>query len=160
MRHHEDGGIELLVEHLEALEQQFCVLGVQSARGLVGKHELGLADHGAGRCHALTLTARHLIGKLVENPLDAQGRCHGHNACRNLARRHAPDGKGQRYVLATGERVEQVGVLEDEAEFLTAKVCQGARLQLCHVLPIDKDRSRGRGVDGGDAVEQRGLARA
>ena len=43
------------------------------------------------------------------------------DAHEDLARRHAADGERQGDVLARGERVEQVGILEDEAKLLAAK---------------------------------------
>ena len=66
----------------------------------------------------LLLTAGHLVGILVEHLTDRQARCHILHTGRDLCRVCAGDGERQGDVLARRQRIEQVGVLEDKAEFL------------------------------------------
>ena len=63
-------------------------------------------------------------------------------------------------VLAGRQGVEQVRVLEDEAEPLAAEARELSVAQGRDVDAVDVDVARGRAVDGGDAVEQGGLAGA
>ena len=41
-------------------------VGIERARGFVGKQNFGIVDEGAGDCHPLHLAARKLVGALVQ----------------------------------------------------------------------------------------------
>ena len=155
MGHHEDRGARALVHALEALQQQPRVLGVQGARGLIGHDHGGLGHEGAGRGHALSLAARHLVGILVQHPRDAQLLGCRLGAREHLAGGHAGDGERQGDGLARGERVQQVGILEDEAELLAAEARELSGAGARDVGAVDEYLAARGGVDGGHAVEQR-----
>src|SRR5258707_13224828 len=55
-----DGGAAF-VEALEKLHDLFALSGVQVSRGLVGKNELGILDHGARYSNKLLLPTGSLI---------------------------------------------------------------------------------------------------
>lgn len=103
--------------------------------------------------NALLLTAGHLVGILVEHLTDGQARCHILHAGRDLCRVCAGNGERQGDVLACRERIEQVGVLEDKAELLAAKLRELGLLHARHVLPVDADRATCGAIDGRHAVE-------
>ena len=116
MGDHEDGGAPGLVEGGELPEKLPRGLGVQGPGGLVGQDQIGPGDHGPGGGAALLLPPGHLIGILVQDALQPQQggrlrhpRVDGPGGC-------AQDGKGQGDVLKARERVQQVAVLEDEAQ--------------------------------------------
>ena len=159
VRDHDDRGA-VRVERLKALEQATGVLGVQSAGGLVGQDQRRVGHDGASRGDALLLAARHLVRELVEHLRNSQACGDLLHASRHVAGGRVVDREGQRDVLARGEGVEQVGVLEDKAQALTAKLRELVGAQGRDVLAVNVDVARGGSVDRGDAVEQRGLARA
>ena len=64
MRDHYDKAVARhLAEYVHDLN---ACCGVERARRLVGKQYVGVVDESARYCHALHLTARHLIGLLAE----------------------------------------------------------------------------------------------
>ena len=63
---HEDGLVEIAAGASEHVEDGVGVLGVQVTGGLVGKHDGGMGDEGAGDGDALLLTAGELVGTVVE----------------------------------------------------------------------------------------------
>lgn len=65
--------------------------------------------------------AGELVGILVEHVRDVEAAGHLLHAGERLAGGDAGDGERQGDVLASGEGVEQVRVLEDEAKLLAAK---------------------------------------
>src|SRR5690606_33736409 len=78
----------------------------------------------------------------------------------HLAHRHLVEHQRQQDVLADGERVEQVEVLEDEAELAAAEERQLLVADLRRVDAFEADRAGGRRVDGREDVEQGRLATA
>ena len=160
MRDHEDGRLAVSVELLELLEQQARVLGVEGAGGLVGHDDGGLGDERPGGGDALLLATRHLVGVLVEDLADAQAGGRLLDASEHLAGRDAGDGERQGHVFPCGQGVQQVGVLEDEAELLAPELRERAAAQPCHLAPAHEHVAACGRVDGRDAVEQRGLAGA
>lgn len=74
--------------------------------------------------------------------------------------RLALDGEGQRDVLEAGERVQQVRVLEDEAEVVAAELRQLALRHAGDIAAAHDDVPARDHIDGRDAVQQRCFARA
>ena len=77
-----------------------------------------------------------------------------------LARRHLLDGQRQGYVLERRERVQQVRVLEHEAQLPVADLGQGVLAEISQLLLPQGDLPAVDGDVAGDAVEECGLARA
>ena len=150
----------LPVEHLQPLQQQPGGFGVQGPGGLVGQHQGGPGDDGPGGGAALLLSAGHLIGILVQTVPDAQQLRRLLHPVPDLGGRGAEDGQGQGNVFKGGKGVQQIAVLEDEAQPLPAEAGEGPAPQAGQLLPIHLDGTGGGPVDGGDAVEQGGLAGA
>ena len=150
----------MVVEHLQPLQQQPGGFGVQGPGGLVGQHQGGPGDDGPGGGAALLLSAGHLIGILVQTVPDAQQLRRLLHPVPDLGGRGAEDGQGQGNVFKGGKGVQQIAVLEDEAQPLPAEAGEGPAPQAGQLLPIHLDGTGGGPVDGGDAVEQGGLAGA
>lgn len=70
------------------------------------------------------------------------------------------DGEGQADVLLQSQCVQQIEVLEDEAQLLPPEAGQFGGGQIGDILSVQQDMPRADGIDGGDAVQQRGLAAA
>ena len=160
MGDHEDGGSALPVQHLQPLQQHAGGLGVQGPGGLVGQHQGGVGDDGPGGGAPLLLSAGHLVGVLVQAVADAQQLGGLLHPGADLPRRSAHDGQGQSDVFKGGEGVQQVAVLEDEAQSLPAEPGELLPLQTGQLPPLHQDGARGGLVDGGYAVQEGGLARA
>ncbi len=73
-----------LVEVEEELEDSGAVGGVEVAGGLVGEHDGGAEDEGAGERDALLLAAGELDGVVVEAVAEADGGEEGAGAARFL----------------------------------------------------------------------------
>ena len=160
MRDHHDGGVQLLVQNLKGFKKNSGVARVKRAGGLVGKDQLRVSNDGARRGNALTLTARHLSRVLLQNIRHAKQIGDAIDLRANGISFLTLDGKGQSNVLETGQSVQQVGVLEDEAQVIAAKFGQLTTAQLRDVAAVQDDASAGHGIDSGDAVQKRALARA
>ena len=62
----DDGAVPFLGPSLEELDDDLGRLGIESGRRLVGEDELGFAGEGPGDCHALALSAREVLGLVME----------------------------------------------------------------------------------------------
>ena len=160
MRDHHDGGVHLRVHHVEGFEHDLSAARVEGACGLVGQDELGVRHDGACGRDALLLPARHLVGVLLQHALDAEALRDRLDARGNARRRLVLDGKGQRDVLVPVEGVEQVGVLEDEAQVVAAELRQLTLGRSGDVASGDENAAAGGRVDGGHAVQKRGFPRS
>ena len=158
--HHQNGGLPDLVQLLQPLQQHPGGSGVQRAGGLVGQHQGGPGDDGPGRSAALLLPAGHLVGVFVQTVLDAQQPGVLLHLFPDLSRRRPDDGQGQGDILKGRQGVQQVAVLKDKAQPFPAEAGQFLSPQVGQFLPIYQDGAGGGPVDGGDTVEQSGLARA
>ena len=149
--------------HVERLEKLLGRLASRARRwARRPARGAGRPTDGTRSGNALLLTARHLVGMLraaaSEMPsVLAALAARAHRISRAGAFR---DGERERDVLVRGERVEQVRVLEDEAQLVAPEPRKLLALRAfvtsrpsIWILP-----ACGR-IDGGDAVEQRGLAR-
>ena len=109
---------------------------------------------------ALFLAARELIGILAERIGDRKLFGYGANPAVDFAGCNLLYGEGERDVLEGRKRIEQVRILEHEPEPVASERRKFFGVEFRYILPVDRDASRRGGVDGGDAVEQRALARA
>ena len=137
---HQNGGPPLPVEHLQPLQQQPGGFGVQGPGGLVGQHQGGPGDDGPGGGAALLLSAGHLIGILVQTVPDAQQLRRLLHPVPDLGGRGAEDGQGQGNVFKGGKGVQQIAVLEDEAQPLPAEAGEGPAPQAGQLLPIHLEK--------------------
>ena len=108
MGHHKHRRIVGTIEVLEVFQQHAGVLGIESARGLIGHNQLGICHQGTRGSHALLLAAGELEGVFIQHIRDIEARGHLLHAHERLVRRNAPDGKGQRDVLTRCKGIEQV----------------------------------------------------
>jgi hypothetical protein len=112
------------------------------------------------RAHPLLLAAGELVRGTFQHPLQPQQPGGVPDPAVDLPGGRAQDGEGQGDVLKGGEGVQQVAVLEDEAQPLPAEAREGLAPQGGDVGAVHGDGA-GRGtVDGGHTVQKGGLARA
>ena len=119
-----------------------------------------MGHHGPGGGAPLLLATGHLVGVLVQAVGNAQKVRHLPHPPVDLLSGSPDDGQGQGNVLIGGEGVQQVAVLEDEAQTLPAELGQLLALQAGQLPAVDDDGTGGGPVNGGHAVQQGGLARA
>ena len=136
VRDHHDGGMQLRVQHLEGFKEDGGVARIERAGGLVGKDQLRVGDDGARRGHALTLAARHLARIFLQDVRHAQHVRGAIDLRADGIGLLALDGKGQGDVLETGQGVQQVGVLEDEAQVVAAELGELTAAQLRDIEPV------------------------
>ena len=159
MGHHEDG-LPARVHAFQGPEEALGGARVEGARRLVGEKDRGAGDERAGHGGALLLSAGELVGVLVHELLDAQGPDQGREPALHLLGRHVRQHEGQEDVVPHGEGIQQVEVLEDEPQVLATKRRQVPLTGAREVLTLQEHLPRGGLVEGGQDVEQRGLARA
>ena len=72
VRDHHDRLAQILVQAPEHFQHDFGILGVEIARGFVGKQNLWLIDDGARDGDALLLSAGHLRRPVVKTPFEPE----------------------------------------------------------------------------------------
>src|SRR6202521_2866801 len=154
VRHHADGA-SLLVEFAEQAQDYFFVRGVEVAGGLVGKHDFGIVNEGAGDAHALLLASGKLRGQVFGAVFEADAieRFEGF-----LFVRHAVEVLGQHDVLDGGEIRNHVEVLEDEADGFGADAVEFSGAEVRDVLPVKPDFTAAGAVEASDEIDQGALA--
>ena len=117
---HEDG-LTLAVDLAEQVQQLIGGAAVQGPGGLVGQDQTGMGDQRPGHGGPLLLAAGHLVGILVQQLQDAQ--LAGDGVQPGLQLPIGPPGQhqGQVDVVPQGEGVQQVELLEHEAQVVPAE---------------------------------------
>ena len=118
----DDGDVLLLVQALEELHHLDAGLGVQRARGLVGKDDLRAGDEGAGDGDALLLAAGHLVGEVGGPGREPELLQVFHRHLVPLLPRDALVVEGELHVLHGRLEVDEVEALEHEADHPVAVV--------------------------------------
>src|SRR5690606_11732791 len=157
---HRDGDAAHFVQHRKGFHQLPGGFGVQVARGLVGQQNGRLVNDGPGRGGPLLLPAGHLVRVFVQNVVDAQPPADVVQPLADDAARLAVQHQRQNDVFAQRQRVQQVVVLEHEAEALAAEAGQLVPFELGGVHALDAHGARRGRVDGGQQVQQRRFAAA
>ena len=126
---------------------------VQSTRGLVGQKNIRIVDDGAGNGHALHLTARHLVGLLVEliSQTHLFQRLCGSSAALGLG--DARQSQCQLNVGQNGLVGDEVVALEDKAD---AVVAVGVPIPILEVLggfSVDEQVTVGVAIQTANDVE-------
>ena len=147
----------VLVELLEDRQDVPRRRGVEVSGRLVREDQLGVGDERAGDGDALLLAAGELVGGVVDAVVEPD---HPQRAHRRLApaRRPAVE-EGQLDVAPGGELLEQVELLEDEADAEVADVGELVVAHPHHVLAGEEVAPRGGDVETAEDVHQRRLAR-
>jgi len=156
----EDHGVALAPDLLEGGHDLLAGVGVEVAGRLVGQHDAGPVDQRARDRHPLALSARQLVGPVLDAIREPDQR-------QRLARA-APallvldPGVDQRQ-LDVVERVgarQQVEGLEHEADLVVAHPRQLVVSLLGDLLVLEPVRAAGRGIEAADDVHERRFARA
>ena len=103
---------------------------------------------------------RDLIGKLIQNLPNLQLLRDGPNPLLDGVGIGMVRAEGQADVLLQGQGVQKVAILKDKPQPFPAKLGQLTGGELGNALSIQQDVPGADGVNGGDAVEQRGLSAA
>src|SRR5919106_865148 len=155
---HHDGLAHLVDGPAQEAEDLAAGAGVDVARGLVGEHDPGPRRQGTGHGDPLLLTARQLrrpVPQPVAEPDGVDDLVEPGRIGLGAGQRERQDD-----VLAGGERRHQVVGLEHEADLgapQESELLVGQRAQLD---VADEHLALGEGVEPGDAVHERRLARA
>src|SRR5690606_4303653 len=147
---------------VEALEQPHDLerqLGVEIAGRLVGDEDVRAARDGPRDADALLLAGRERDRRVALVAEEADQIERGAHAPFDLARAEAQDHERQRDVVEDRAVVEQLVVLEDDADAL-AEARDRAPGEARRVLAVDDDRAARRLLDQRDELEQRALSRA
>ena len=131
MGYHYDGDAFLLVELLQKLHHFHAGFGVKGTGRFIGKDNLRLCDKGTGNCHALPLTAGHLVGKMLCPLREAQFLQVFHCHLVALLAGYALIEKRQLNILYGRFEANEVETLEDETNHPVAVL---RRLALAEVL--------------------------
>ena len=156
----EDDGAALPVELLEELQHLLARPGVQRAGGLIRHDDRGMGGDGPGDGDPLLLAAGHL-GGIVPAPV---GQAH---PLQRLQRQllpvdgiDAPVDEGQLHILLHGEGLDEVILLEDEADLLVADAGELAVGEVLDVRAVQKVGAPGGDVQAAQDVHEGGLAAA
>src|SRR5579864_192243 len=156
VRHHDDRAA-LLMELTQQAENDFFVLRVEIAGGLVGQNNSGVVDQRSRDADALLLATGEL-GRQMMRPVaksDSRQSFEGF-----LLVGHAVEILRQHYVFDGGEEGDQVKLLEDESDLFAAHTIQFGCGNSGYVLAVEPDLARGRAVETSDQVDQRRFAGA
>ena len=168
---HDDGELEVLADLEQEVAEGVGLLGAEARSGLVEQQQVGVGgEHGRDLEPLLDAVGQALdagVEEVVEahEVEDGVGPFGGVLLGLERGRRteHAGEGAvadlevlGRLEVLAGGRALDQTDVLERAAHAAVGPV---EHLELGDVLAAVADPARGGGVEAGDAVEQRRLAR-
>ena len=159
VRDHEDG-LAVVVDLVEQAQQLVRRAGVERARGLVGQHQLRVRDERARHGGALLLSAGDLVGVFGEDVRDAQLLRDGLQARAHLGVGFLRQHEREEDVVLDGEGVEEVEVLEHEAQVVAAERADLALGDGREAAAVQQHLARGRAVERREDVEKRGLAGA
>jgi hypothetical protein len=136
-------------------------VGVEVGGRLVGDQQFGIVDQGAADGDALLLAAGEPfdLGRAAVAELEPGQQFLGARE-QFLARLPAGRVGGQDDVVQRREALDQVELLEDEAEAAAADLGQEALGQARDVLAVQPHAALGRPCQAADQSQQRGLARA
>ncbi len=158
----DDGGAAVAGDLAEEFHDLAAALAVEGGGGFVGEEEAGLVGEGAGDGDALLLAAVEGVGEVAGAVADAEVIEEFGGAAAGWAWGDVVDFEGDGDVFEGGEEGDEVGLLEDEAEVLTAvgaEVDEGA-LAVEDPLSAEGEAAGGGGVDEADGGEEGGFAGA
>ena len=158
MGHHQHRDVKGPVEGGQGLHQIAGPPGVQRAGGLVGQQQVRPGRQGPGAGAPLPLSPGDLVGEFVQQRLDLQPPGQLPDLEGDLLPGPPLEGHGQGDVLPQGEGVQEVVVLEDEAQTLPAEAGHVPVRDPGQILAAQADPPGGGPVNGGDHVQQGGLA--
>ena len=139
-------------------QQILRCLGVQRPGGFVSQ-EQGLArNHCSGAGSPLLLAPGNLIRKFRQDVGDAQLSSHLPHPVLYCSGVLVIQREGQTDVFLDGQGIQQIEVLEHKAQPLPAELGQFTFRQVGHAHPVQENFPGADGVNGGNAVEQGGLA--
>ncbi len=145
------------MEVTEEADDGVARTAVEVAGRLVGEHDRRVADEGAGDGNALALAARQGAGS-VQRPL---GEPDGVERLAGLAQPLATRDTGVQQavgdVLQGGEPLDEVELLEHEADAPAPHGREPAVAEAADVAPVDADGAAGRSLQCADDVHQRRL---
>jgi hypothetical protein len=155
-----DDGLAGIVEPAQQLHHLAARVGVEGARRLVGQQQRRPIDDRPGEGHALLLAAGELSGLVMPafvEPDSGQGFA---GASASLGRFHAGIDQGKLDVLLGGVARQQMGVLEDEADFVSPQQGPFVRRHGRAVALAEQAMPARRQVQQAEEAEQGRLARA
>ena len=157
MRDHDDR-LTVCVELTEDIKQAVSGFGIERTSRFIGEQELGFCDDRAGDRGALLLTAGDLIGKLIEQIMNAEHLCHRLEPLLHIVILHAGEHERQKDIVAQGEIIKQIEILEDEAKIFSAESGKRFVADFGKRLAVKQHIALCRLVECCKDIEQRGFA--
>ena len=105
----------------EQLQQLVCGFGIQRAGRFIGQNQPGVRNQCPGHGGALLLSARYLIGVFGEQLRNPELLCDRLQAPFHFLVRYAGQHQRKINVVHQRKRVEQVEILEDKAQIISAE---------------------------------------
>src|SRR6185437_10927337 len=149
-----------VVELLEEVHDHFALAGMQATGGLISKNELRISDDRASHGNELLLSARELIGikALFPDDLEAVENVRHHAVALGLF--YIPIRKRQIEIFRDGEIIEQMILLENEADKFLVQLHTLAIVELMHFVAGEIELPFPRAIKHPDNAHQCGFARA
>ena len=154
----DEGLPKLITQVKEELVQFLLVLGIEGARGFVGKDDGGVVDECPCHSHTLFLATREFGGLMLDAVAEVQivEQFLGAHLCLLFAL--ASDEGWNADVLQRRELRQELVELEDEAEVLVAEMSKFLVFETGHIDAVNANGASVRGVEGAHNLKERGLA--
>jgi hypothetical protein len=158
VRGEDEGEAEAAVEVVHEVDELGGVAGVEVGGRLIGEHQGGTMDDGAGDGDTLAFAAGEQVGTLIGAGGEADTFKSGGGALTAFVAVESLDEQGELDVLGGGEYGDEIEGLKDETDLPAAQGGEALWIQLGGVYAIDEDAAGGGLVDAADEVEEGGLA--
>ena len=160
MGDHKDCGAKLPVKHHKGLHQVPGRVGIQGTGRLISQYEPGTGSDCPCTGASMPLSAGYLAGELVQDIFYFQSGCSLQCDFGDLCSGKFFYCEGKRYIFPQGQSVQQVIILENESQMLSAELCHLVWVYLGEVCTVKYDPAGGGPVNGGDKVQQCGFSGA
>src|SRR5579859_5161207 len=155
---HDDGLAEVFVQAAQHFEDDFGILGVEVAGGLVSEQDFRFVDDGASDSDALLFAAGHFGWLMCEAAFEAEHLCDNVEAMgiEAVAMNILSDGD----IALGGQRGEEIKALKDEADLAAAELGALGVAHFGQIVAVNKHSAFRSLCQPADDVEQRRLAAA
>ena len=160
VRHHHNRFVEAFIQPLQNLQDFRCRITVEVAGRFVGENQRGIADDGASDGYTLLLSARQLLGQVMDAILKSHELERGHHVIAALLRRHPGQQQRQLDILKRRQHRNQVESLKNIADVSVAPLGGLPIVQAKNVFTHHQQFAGTGAVNGCDHVQQGGLARS
>jgi hypothetical protein len=151
----QDGGLQILMQMANEVQDLGSSVAVEVTRGLIGKNDGRGTCQCTSDCHPLPLTSREFIRKVS----DAMGELHRVQqlGCTlvDFRARKPLQVKRKGYIFQTGEGRQKIKELENKSNLLAAQASKVVIREPSHAFPIDADLAGCGPIQPTDQIEHR-----